>query len=531
MPQNDFVPYATVAGANVISSAALAAHPARPGGMLAGEVDSALFNKLLRQPSTWAAVLGEFVVRQAGADALDDGNILGLLNSFTTGVSAIITSSALILDTSTTDGLIIGTRSPPLTAYTKGLTLQVQLARNIKGPTQINISGVGLVPVRRVGGGALSALDYLAGDILPMVFDGLSMVVLAPINLAYIDAPIIRTMHGVSPDFVDVNAFDAWLARRQITASGKVVVNVAAGRWNYPQGFKFAHPDASRVEWICAPLTGSQPVVSNLPFTGTGASARAADRDGALVAYRAVYATEFVLGAGQRGYIDGDIGRIQDLLITSPGGVANTDNLLLQNGTQKLTRVISIGATLRGICSALSYTFIEGICGGIGCGSAGVSAEQGSNVVVLQGATLIGTSSGQYGLSASGGATIACQDFSTSALFARGNLQVGVLGNLGSIVASSSSISRDNGSVGWQAVNTSSYNCNGCSVSGNPIGFQAGQLAYMDATNTSGPSTNVAYNGFMGGIVNRAGGTATGTNGVASPAVGSGPGADGGRVQ
>ncbi|MCA7953838.1 hypothetical protein LGM43_26575 [Burkholderia seminalis] len=83
--ENDFLPFATGVGANVLSQAAYASMTALGTGFQAGVAQSAALNKVWRQSSIMSAVLAQFVVARTGQPAIDDGTtatlLLNLLNS------------------------------------------------------------------------------------------------------------------------------------------------------------------------------------------------------------------------------------------------------------------------------------------------------------------------------------------------------------------------------------------------------------------------------------------------------------------
>lgn len=91
MATNNFKPFATGAGANVTSQADYEALSALLTGFQAGKASSAQINKALRQGSTMAAMLGQFI-SSAGMDAIDNGNAAVLLNNF---LSALTTNLSL----------------------------------------------------------------------------------------------------------------------------------------------------------------------------------------------------------------------------------------------------------------------------------------------------------------------------------------------------------------------------------------------------------------------------------------------------
>ncbi|WP_233496267.1 hypothetical protein [Pantoea sp. 3_1284] len=91
MATNNFKPFATGAGANVTSQADYEALSALLTGFQAGKASSAQINKALRQGSTMASMLGQFI-SSAGMDAIDNGNAAVLLNNF---LSALTTNLSL----------------------------------------------------------------------------------------------------------------------------------------------------------------------------------------------------------------------------------------------------------------------------------------------------------------------------------------------------------------------------------------------------------------------------------------------------
>ncbi|WP_312297084.1 hypothetical protein [Atlantibacter hermannii] len=87
MATNDFKPFATGAGANVMSQSDYLALAALITGFQSGKASSAQVNKALRQSSTMAALIGQFIAN-AGSDALDDGDLSGLVTKFTNALAA-----------------------------------------------------------------------------------------------------------------------------------------------------------------------------------------------------------------------------------------------------------------------------------------------------------------------------------------------------------------------------------------------------------------------------------------------------------
>ena len=83
---NDFKAFATDANANVTSQEEWETLTALKTGFSSGKASSAQVSKALRQPSTMAAVLGQFIAN-AELDALDDGDVDGLVAKLATAIT------------------------------------------------------------------------------------------------------------------------------------------------------------------------------------------------------------------------------------------------------------------------------------------------------------------------------------------------------------------------------------------------------------------------------------------------------------
>ncbi|WP_446030635.1 gp53-like domain-containing protein [Lelliottia amnigena] len=87
MAQNNFKAFATAAGANVLSQADWEALAALASGFQSGKANSAQMNKAYRQASMIAAMVGQFIAN-SGVDALDNGDVAGLVTKFTNALTA-----------------------------------------------------------------------------------------------------------------------------------------------------------------------------------------------------------------------------------------------------------------------------------------------------------------------------------------------------------------------------------------------------------------------------------------------------------
>lgn len=88
MANNNFKPFAAAAGANVMAQADYEALAALLTGFQSGTAQSAQLNKVWRQSSIMAAVLGQFIVDLTGQDAIDDGTTATLLANLKMAVQA-----------------------------------------------------------------------------------------------------------------------------------------------------------------------------------------------------------------------------------------------------------------------------------------------------------------------------------------------------------------------------------------------------------------------------------------------------------
>lgn len=87
MAINNFKPFALDPNANVTSQADWEALPALLSGFTAGKASSAQVNKAIRQATTIAALVGQFIAN-SGADALDNADVNGLVTKFTNALIA-----------------------------------------------------------------------------------------------------------------------------------------------------------------------------------------------------------------------------------------------------------------------------------------------------------------------------------------------------------------------------------------------------------------------------------------------------------
>lgn len=85
MATNDFKPFATGAGANVMSQSDYQALEALITGFQSGKASSAQVNKALRQATFISSALAQFVADKTGLDVLDDGDLSAFVAKLTNG--------------------------------------------------------------------------------------------------------------------------------------------------------------------------------------------------------------------------------------------------------------------------------------------------------------------------------------------------------------------------------------------------------------------------------------------------------------
>jgi hypothetical protein len=99
MPTNDFLPFATGGGANVMSQGDWLALAARSAGFSAGVASSAQLNKAWRQSGFMAAALAKFLSDTQNVDVPDDGDmdamVARLRRSFGAGFTTLSSNTTL----------------------------------------------------------------------------------------------------------------------------------------------------------------------------------------------------------------------------------------------------------------------------------------------------------------------------------------------------------------------------------------------------------------------------------------------------
>lgn len=178
---NEFVPFGTGAGANVLTPAEYAALPARQAGFVAGVASSRQLNTAWRQSSEMAAMIGQFISTQSNLSAQDNGDITTLMNSFIAGLNATFSAAIPGIaptslwhvgnDTGSANAMVVSAM-PALTSYTPYVVVQAKVAATNTGPATINVNALGAKTITRADGSPLKAADMIAGELVTLLYDG-----------------------------------------------------------------------------------------------------------------------------------------------------------------------------------------------------------------------------------------------------------------------------------------------------------------------------------------------------------------------
>jgi hypothetical protein len=171
--QNDFLPLAVGGGSNVQTLAAYEAEATRLTGFQAGTAPSAVVNRAVRQATTIAAMIGQFIADYSGEPALDDGNISELEANFVGGLLGALGNSALHwgVDVGTTNNISF-TTSATLTELEAGVVVLFKAAHANTGATGLTANGIGPYPLTTTALGSLPLNTITVGGIYAAAWDG-----------------------------------------------------------------------------------------------------------------------------------------------------------------------------------------------------------------------------------------------------------------------------------------------------------------------------------------------------------------------
>ncbi|WP_310681074.1 hypothetical protein, partial [Burkholderia multivorans] len=168
--QNDFLPFATGPGANVVDQATYAALGALTTGFLSGTAQSTQLNKVWRQSSIMAAVIAQFIVAQTGQAAVDDGTTATLLANFTKAVNAASKPRVILPDSGSVNAYAAANPVPMTTLPTvSGIVQTISVKTTNTGASTYSPDGLPSRPIYGLGGGALQGGELVANGIATLV--------------------------------------------------------------------------------------------------------------------------------------------------------------------------------------------------------------------------------------------------------------------------------------------------------------------------------------------------------------------------
>lgn len=156
MATNEFLSFATGAGANVLSQADYDALTTRLSGFQSGTAKSAQVNKAIRQAAFIAAAMGKFAADNSGADSRDNGDLAEFLNNFKLALQLFIGAAGYGVDTGTANAYAV-TFDPAVTTLTDGMILKFKAQNSNTGASTFNPNGIGAKPIVTNAGGVLTA--------------------------------------------------------------------------------------------------------------------------------------------------------------------------------------------------------------------------------------------------------------------------------------------------------------------------------------------------------------------------------------
>ncbi|MDN7760111.1 hypothetical protein [Burkholderia multivorans] len=204
--QNDFLPFATGPGANVVDQATYAALGALTTGFLSGTAQSMQLNKVWRQSSIMAAVIAQFIVAQTGQAAVDDGTTATLLANFTKAVNAASKQRVILPDSGSVNAYAAANPVPMTSLPTvSGIVQTISVKTTNTGASTYSPDGLPSRPSYGLGGGALQGGELVANGIAtlasyvgPLLNGGsLCWVLFECIGGAQQVAPATQSQHAV----------------------------------------------------------------------------------------------------------------------------------------------------------------------------------------------------------------------------------------------------------------------------------------------------------------------------------------------
>jgi hypothetical protein len=167
MASSDFLVFAGASGANVVSQSTYASMGALGPGFSTGIAESNQLNKVWRQGSIMAAVLGQFIADITTQNSVDDGTTATLLGNLLTAIQA----SEFQVDVSGASNAISLTYVPaPIVPLTDGAQYTFRAAHTNTGTTTLSINGSPAHTVLDQTGTALVGGEIVANGMCSVIY-------------------------------------------------------------------------------------------------------------------------------------------------------------------------------------------------------------------------------------------------------------------------------------------------------------------------------------------------------------------------
>ncbi|MEM5419640.1 hypothetical protein [Paraburkholderia ferrariae] len=162
--ENDFLPFATAGGANVLTQAQYLALAQLSTGYQSGIANSAQMNKTWRQASIIAAMIAQFIVDNTGQPAIDDGTTATLEANLLTAVRNANKTGIILADSGAANAYT-AVNVPPLVSGTwvDGVIQQVKIAHANTGASTYAPDGLTAIPIYGLGLAALQGGELFVG--------------------------------------------------------------------------------------------------------------------------------------------------------------------------------------------------------------------------------------------------------------------------------------------------------------------------------------------------------------------------------
>jgi len=181
MPTNDLLPFGTGAGANVLSQSDYSGLVARQTGFQAGTAVSTQLNKVWRQSTFVAAMIGEFIKDNQTLDVVDDGNVAALEAKFAAALQSFLGPNIVhvgLNDTGTANA-IVASVTPALSAYSPPCVVVFRKRSGTPNTDACTVNfGAGIVAIKDNTGANFGSGALLGGSFHVAVYDGAQFIVL-----------------------------------------------------------------------------------------------------------------------------------------------------------------------------------------------------------------------------------------------------------------------------------------------------------------------------------------------------------------